>query len=182
MRWETSSQDRRSRTSRDDFRILRTNLLEGGSASRRDRLVPYTVFIDPQLGRVGLNEIEARATGHRIRVAQMPMSYVARAQEMDETRGFMKALVDADTGQILGAAVLGVEGGELMAAIQVAMMGKLPYSALRDGVFAHPTLDGSDCGPAWRRARRPQLPPAAARPLGKPPVINASPEVVLAHV
>jgi pyruvate/2-oxoglutarate dehydrogenase complex dihydrolipoamide dehydrogenase (E3) component len=124
----------------DDFRILRTNILEGGSATVRDRLVPNTVFIDPQLGRIGLSETEARAQGRNIRLAKMPMSSVARALEMDEPRGFMKAVVDADTGLILGAAVLGLEGGEMMAALQLAMMGKLPYTVLRDAVFAHPTL------------------------------------------
>src|SRR5206468_2830349 len=124
----------------DDFRIIRTNVLEGGQASTRDRLVPNTVFIDPQLGRIGLSETEARAQGRKIRVAKMPMSYVARALEMDEPRGFLKAVVDADTGLILGAAVLGIEGGEVMAALQLAMMGRLPYTVLRDAVFAHPTL------------------------------------------
>jgi len=124
----------------DDFRIIRTNLLEGGNASTGDRLVPNTVFIDPQLGRIGLSETEARAEGRSIRVAKMPMSYVARALEMDEPRGFLKAVVDADTGLILGAAVLGIEGGEVMAALQLAMMGRLPYTVLRDAVFAHPTL------------------------------------------
>ncbi len=124
----------------DDFRILRTNLLEGGDASIQGRLVPYTVFIDPQLGRVGLTETEARQQQRNIKIAKMPMNYVARALETDESRGFMKAVVDADTRQILGAAVLGIEGGEIMAILQVAMMGQLPYTALRDGIFAHPTL------------------------------------------
>ena len=124
----------------DDFRILWANLLEGGSATTTGRLVPYTVFIDPQLGRVGLSEAGAVAAGRDVRVAKMPMSHVARALEVGEPRGFMKAVVDAGTGQILGCAVLGIEGGELMAALQVAMMGRLPYTALRDGVFAHPTL------------------------------------------
>jgi pyruvate/2-oxoglutarate dehydrogenase complex dihydrolipoamide dehydrogenase (E3) component len=124
----------------DDFRIIRTNLLENGAATTKERLVPYTVFIDPQLGRVGLSETEAREQGRNIRVAKMPMSYVARALETDETRGFMKAIVDAGTNQILGAAVLGIEGGEIMSAIQLAMIGHLPYTVLRDGVFAHPTL------------------------------------------
>ncbi len=127
----------------DDFRILRTNLLEKGHATTRERMVPYTVFIDPQLGRVGMSETEARAHGHNIHVAKIPMSYVARAIEMDETRGFMKAIVDADSKQILGCAILGIEGGEIMAVLQVAMMGKLPYTALRDGTFAHPTLSES---------------------------------------
>jgi len=124
----------------DDFRILRTNLIEHGNASIKDRLVPYTVFIDPQLGRVGMSESEARRAGRKIRVAKMPMAWVARALEMDEPRGLMKAIVDAETDQILGAAILGVEGGEVMSAVQLAMMGKLPYTALKDGVFAHPTL------------------------------------------
>ncbi|MGE5335274.1 MAG: mercuric reductase [Nitrososphaerota archaeon] len=124
----------------DDFRIIRANLLEHGNATITGRLVPYTMFIDPQLGRVGLGEDEARAQGRDIRVAKMPMSYVARADEVDESRGFMKAVVDARTQQILGCAVLGIEGGELMAMLQIAMMGKLPYPALRDAVFAHPTL------------------------------------------
>lgn len=124
----------------DDFRILRANLLEHGDATTHDRLVPYTVFIDPQLGRVGLSEREAREQGRTIRVAKMPMSYVARALETDESRGLMKAIVDAHSGQILGCAILGIEGGEIMSALQLAMMGKLPYTTLRDAVFAHPTL------------------------------------------
>lgn len=124
----------------DDFRILRTNLLENGSASTTNRMVPYTVFIDPQLGRIGLTEAEARAQNRAVRVAKMPMNYVARALEVDESRGFMKAILDSTTNQILGAAVLGFEGGEIMAQIQIAMMGQLPYTTLRDAVFAHPTL------------------------------------------
>ncbi len=124
----------------DDFRIMRTNLIEGGHATITDRLVPYTVFIDPQLGRVGLTETEARQQGKTIRVAKMPMSDVARALEVDEARGFMKAIVDGTTGQILGCAVLGIEGGELMSMLEIAMMGNLPYTALRDAIFAHPTL------------------------------------------
>ena len=124
----------------DDYRVIRANLLENGSATISDRLVPYTVFIDPQLGRVGLSESEAREQGRNVRIARMPMSYVARALEVDEPRGMMKAVVDADNGQILGCAILGIEGGEVMAMIQVAMMGNVPYTALRDGVFAHPTL------------------------------------------
>jgi pyruvate/2-oxoglutarate dehydrogenase complex dihydrolipoamide dehydrogenase (E3) component len=124
----------------DDFRIIRTNVIEKGNATTAGRLVPYTVFIDPQLGRIGLTEDEAKKRGRPIRVAKMPMSYVARALEVDETRGFMKAIVDAASGQILGAAVLGIEGGEIMAQIQLAIMGKLPYTVLKDGIFAHPTL------------------------------------------
>ncbi len=124
----------------DDFRLLRTNLLEKGDASTKDRLVPYTVFIDPQLGRVGLSEQEARSQGRNIKIARMPMNYVARALEVDESRGSMKVIVDADTGQILGAAILGFEGGEIMAMLEIAMLGKVPYTVLQEAVFAHPTL------------------------------------------
>jgi pyruvate/2-oxoglutarate dehydrogenase complex dihydrolipoamide dehydrogenase (E3) component len=124
----------------DDFRVIRTNLIEKGSATTNNRLVPYTVFIDPQLGRIGLTEAEARAQNLAIRVAKMPMNYVARALEVDESRGFMKAIVDTSTNQIIGAAVLGFEGGEIMGQLQIAMMGQLPYTTLRDAVFAHPTL------------------------------------------
>ena len=122
----------------DDFRIIRANLLEGGQATTEGRLVPYTVFIDPQLGRIGMSETEAK--GLNVRVAKLEMTHVARAIEMSETRGFMKAVVDADTNQILGAAVLGVEGGELMSMFEIAMIGKLPYTVLKDAIFAHPTL------------------------------------------
>ena len=124
----------------DDFRILRTNLIEKGSATTENRFVPYTLFIDPQLGRVGLTEEQARSQNRKIRVVKMPMSYVARALEVDETRGFMKAIVDADSNQILGAAVLGIEGGEIMAMLQLAMMGHLPFTTLHEATFAHPTL------------------------------------------
>jgi len=127
----------------DDFRIIRTNLLEGGDATIAGRKVPYTVFIDPQLGRAGLTEQQAREQGISVRVAKIPMSYVSRAVEVDEPRGFMKAVVDADTGQILGCAILGVEGGEVAAMLQIAMMGEVPYTVLRDTVFAHPTLSES---------------------------------------
>jgi pyruvate/2-oxoglutarate dehydrogenase complex dihydrolipoamide dehydrogenase (E3) component len=124
----------------DDFRVIRANLLDGGDATVSSRPVPYTMFIDPQLGRIGLSEQEATDRGLNFRVAKIPMSYVARAIEMGETRGFMKAIVDAETGRILGCAILGIEGGEIMAMIQIAMMGGVPYTALRDAVFAHPTL------------------------------------------
>ena len=124
----------------DDFRILRGNLLEHKSLSTKDRQVPYCVFIDPQLGRVGLSETEARSTGRKIRCAKLPMTSVARALEVDETRGFMKAVIDEESNQILGAAVLGIEGGEIMSVLETAMMGKLPYTALRDATYAHPTL------------------------------------------
>jgi pyruvate/2-oxoglutarate dehydrogenase complex dihydrolipoamide dehydrogenase (E3) component len=124
----------------DDFRVIRSDLLEGGNASTLGRLVPYTVFIDPQLGRVGMSEREAKRNGLRYGVAKLPMTHVARALEVEESRGFIKAIVDSDTDQILGAAVLGVEGGEIMSILQMAMMGQVPYTVIRDAVFAHPTL------------------------------------------
>jgi pyruvate/2-oxoglutarate dehydrogenase complex dihydrolipoamide dehydrogenase (E3) component len=127
----------------DDFRILRANLLENKNVSIEGRMVPYTVFIDPQLGRIGLTEQEAREQGRKIRVAKMPMTSVARAREFGETRGLMKIVVDADSKQILGAAILGMEGGEIAAMVQLAMMGKIPYPVLQEGIFSHPTLSES---------------------------------------
>jgi pyruvate/2-oxoglutarate dehydrogenase complex dihydrolipoamide dehydrogenase (E3) component len=124
----------------DDYRILQANLIDGGNRSVDDRPVPYTTFIDPQLGRIGLTEGQAREQGVPYLIGKLEMSGVARAIETGETRGFMKVLVHAETERILGAAVLGIEGGEVAAMIQIAMMGDLPYTALRDGVFAHPTL------------------------------------------
>ena len=124
----------------DDYRIIRTNLIEGGHASIKGRLVPYTVFIDPQLGRVGLTEQQAQKQGRDVRVAKMPMNYVARALEVDETRGFMKAIVDTESKEILGCAILGIEGGEIMSMLEIAMMGHVPYPILKDAIFAHPTL------------------------------------------
>jgi pyruvate/2-oxoglutarate dehydrogenase complex dihydrolipoamide dehydrogenase (E3) component len=124
----------------DDFRILRTNLIDKGNATTEGRCLPYTIFIDPQLGRIGITEAQAHEQNKNIRVAKMPMSSVARALEVDESRGLMKAIVDAGTDQILGAAVLGIEGGEIMSMLQLAMMGKMPFTTLRDAIFAHPTL------------------------------------------
>ncbi len=124
----------------DDFRILRENWLEGGAATIEGRMVPNCMFIDPQLATVGLNETEAQKRGLDYRVAKLPMTGVARALEMSETRGFMKALVDRRSGQILGCTILGVEGGEIMSMLQIAMMGRLPYTAIKEAVFAHPTL------------------------------------------
>ena len=124
----------------DDFRIIRSNLLEGKHATTENRQISYVVFMDPQLGRVGITEAEAKAKGHNFKVAKIPMTYVARALETNETRGIMKAIVDLDTNLILGCAVLGMEGGEIMSIIQTAMMGNIPYTVLKDAVYAHPTL------------------------------------------
>ena len=123
----------------DDFRIVDANL-SGGDRSRAGRIVPYVLFIDPELGRIGMTEAEARRRGHRVRVATLKAAAVARAVTSGETRGYLKAVVDADTDRILGAAVLAAEGGEVIASIQVAMIAGLPYTALRDMMFAHPTM------------------------------------------
>jgi pyruvate/2-oxoglutarate dehydrogenase complex dihydrolipoamide dehydrogenase (E3) component len=127
----------------DDFRILRDRFLEGKKRTIKDRLVPYTVFIDPQLGRVGLSEREAKAKGIKYRLAKLPMTYVARARESGESRGFMKALIDEQSRKILGCSILGIEGGEIMSVVQMAMMGDLHYSRIKDGIFSHPTLSES---------------------------------------
>lgn len=127
-------------TAYDDFRVIRSQLLGDGERSTEGRLLPYAVFTDPQLGRVGLTEQAAREQGYSIRVAKLPMSRVARAIELDEPRGLMKAVVEVGSGRILGASILGIEGGEVVSVLQMAMMGGLPYTALRDAVLAHPTL------------------------------------------
>jgi pyruvate/2-oxoglutarate dehydrogenase complex dihydrolipoamide dehydrogenase (E3) component len=102
--------------------------------------VPYSLFTDPQLGRVGMTEKEARATGRRLKMGSYPMSSVSRAIERGETAGFMKILVDATSEQILGAAILGVEGGELVQLLGALMLAGAPYTVLKGAVFIHPTL------------------------------------------
>jgi pyruvate/2-oxoglutarate dehydrogenase complex dihydrolipoamide dehydrogenase (E3) component len=126
----------------DDFRVLRTNLLENGTLTTTDRIIPYVVYTDPQLGHVGLHEHEARAKfpGRKIQVASMPMNYVARALETDESRGLMKAVVDAESQQILGFTCLGIEGGEIMSLVEMAMIGKVKWPALSNAIWAHPSL------------------------------------------
>jgi pyruvate/2-oxoglutarate dehydrogenase complex dihydrolipoamide dehydrogenase (E3) component len=123
----------------DDFRIARDNL-QGGQRSTADRLVPYCMFTDPELGRVGLNESQARRAGIPYRLASTPMGAVLRTRTLSETAGFLKALVATDSDRILGFVALGVGAGELIAVVQVAMQAGLPYTALRDGVFTHPTI------------------------------------------
>ncbi|MDG3005956.1 mercuric reductase [Paludisphaera mucosa] len=126
--------------SHHDNQILRENLLRDAGRTTAGRLVPFTVFTDPQFGRVGLTEREVRAQGRPVRIAKLPMAGVARALEAGEARGILKAVVDARTDLILGCAALGVEGGEIMSMVQLAMMGGLSYQRLRDDMFAHPTL------------------------------------------
>jgi pyruvate/2-oxoglutarate dehydrogenase complex dihydrolipoamide dehydrogenase (E3) component len=123
----------------DDFRVVRDNLA-GRSRTTRDRLIPYCMFIDPELGRVGLGEAEAKRRGIAVRVARLPMSSVLRARSIGETRGFMKALIDAHSDRILGFTMLGSGAGEVIAAVQAAMLGGLPYTGLRDAILTHPTM------------------------------------------
>ena len=122
----------------DDFRIIRDNLA-GGSRSTHDRLVPYCMFTDPPLARVGLSESEARAQGIEARIARLPMNAVLRTEATDEKQGFMKALIGADD-RILGFTMIGAEAGEVMAAVQTAMLANLPYPRLRDAVISHLTM------------------------------------------
>jgi len=123
----------------DDYRVIRKNIIENGNESIKDRLVPYCMFIDPQLGRVGITEQEAKESGKEILVATMPNSSVARSIETGDTRGMMKAVIDKGTGKILGASVLAEQGGEIVTILQLAMMSGITYEQLKDGVFAHPT-------------------------------------------
>ncbi|HEV3201874.1 MAG TPA: mercuric reductase [Bryobacteraceae bacterium] len=125
--------------SEDDFRIVQANL-HGGSRNTRDRLIPFCLFTDPEIARVGLNENEAVAAGRPYRVAKLPMHAVLRARTLSETRGFLKALVSHETDEILGFTAVGSHAGEILSVVQTAMMGKLPYTALRDAVFTHPTM------------------------------------------
>src|SRR5712692_6540370 len=125
--------------SEDDFRIIRDNLA-GGSRTTRDRLIPFCLFTDPPLARVGLNEAEARRRGVAVRVARLPMVAVLRTRTTGEARGFMKALVDARTDRILGFTMFGPEAGEVMAVVQTAMLAGMPSTGLRDAILAHPTM------------------------------------------
>ena len=123
----------------DDFRIIRDNLA-GGNRTTSDRLVPYCMFTDPELARVGWTEREANRRGVEVRVARLEMGAVLRTQTTGETRGFMKALIAPDDDRILGFTMFGAEAGEVMAAVQTAMIADLPYTRLRDAVLAHPTM------------------------------------------
>ena len=123
----------------DDFRVIRDNLA-GANRSTRDRLVPFCMFTDPPLARVGLSEAEAHRRGIGVRVAKLPMSAVLRTWTISESGGFMKALVDSHGDRILGFTILGPEAGEVVAAVQTAMLAGLPYTGLRDAILTHPTM------------------------------------------
>jgi pyruvate/2-oxoglutarate dehydrogenase complex dihydrolipoamide dehydrogenase (E3) component len=122
----------------DDFRVVRDNL-HGGNRTTTNRLVPYVIFTDPEVARVGLNETEAKSRGIEYRLVKLPMAMVFRANTLGETRGFMKMLIDKNSDQILGFASFGVEASEPMATVQTAMLAKVPYTTLRDAIFTHPT-------------------------------------------
>jgi pyruvate/2-oxoglutarate dehydrogenase complex dihydrolipoamide dehydrogenase (E3) component len=124
----------------NDYQILYANLIEGKNLTTDGRLVPYSVFTDPQLGRVGMTEKEARTSGRRLKIGKIPMAWVARAIERDETAGLMKLIVDAQTDQILGAAILSTEGGELVQILSFAMLAGAPYTLLKGAIYIHPTL------------------------------------------
>jgi pyruvate/2-oxoglutarate dehydrogenase complex dihydrolipoamide dehydrogenase (E3) component len=123
----------------DDFRIIRDNLA-GGEHGKRGRLVPYCMFTDTPLARVGLSESEAKRQGIAVRTATLPIAAVLRSRTLSETRGFMKAVVAADSDRILGFTMFGAEAGEVMAAVQTAILAGMPYTGLRDAIIAHPTM------------------------------------------
>jgi probable pyridine nucleotide-disulfide oxidoreductase len=124
----------------DDYRIVKANVFDEGQRTTADRLVPFTLFTEPELARIGLTETEARQQGLDIRVAKLPVAAIPRAKTMSETRGLIKAVVDAKTDRILGCAILSVEAGEMLGAVQMAMIAGLPFTALRDAVLSHPTM------------------------------------------
>jgi len=123
----------------DDFRVVRDNL-NAGSRTTQNRLIPFCMFTDPELARVGLNETEAKRRGIAYRLAKMPMAAVLRAVAIGETHGLIKMLVDTESDRVLGFTAFGTEASEMMAAVQTAMLGGLPYTVLRDAIFAHPTV------------------------------------------
>jgi pyruvate/2-oxoglutarate dehydrogenase complex dihydrolipoamide dehydrogenase (E3) component len=123
----------------DDFRVVRDKL-NGGARTTRDRLVPYCMFTDPEVGRVGLNESEAQHAGIPYRIAKMPLIAVLRTRTLSETHGFLKALVAADSDRIIGFTAVGTGAGELIAVVQIAMLANLPYTVLRDAILTHPTM------------------------------------------
>ena len=123
----------------DDYRVIINNLA-GGHRSTRDRLVPYCMYTDPPLARVGLSEEEAGRQGVAVRVATLPVAAVLRSRTISETRGFLKVVVDAGSDRILGFTMLGPEAGEVMAVVQIAMLAEAPFTALRDAIIAHPTM------------------------------------------
>jgi pyruvate/2-oxoglutarate dehydrogenase complex dihydrolipoamide dehydrogenase (E3) component len=123
----------------DDFRTVCANLT-GGNRTTANRLVPFCMFTDPELARVGLNEVEARRAGIEYRLAKLNVSAVLRTRTVSETRGLMKILIDKNNDEILGFTAFGFDASEPMAVVQTAMLARMPYTALRDAIFTHPTM------------------------------------------
>jgi pyruvate/2-oxoglutarate dehydrogenase complex dihydrolipoamide dehydrogenase (E3) component len=123
----------------DDYRVLKSQLA-GGTKTTKDRVIPYALFIEPELGRIGINESEAKQLGIEVRVAKLPMAAVPRARTNGDVHGFMKAIVDAHSDRILGFTMLGTNAGEVVTAVQMAMLGNLPYTTVRDSIIAHPVI------------------------------------------
>jgi pyruvate/2-oxoglutarate dehydrogenase complex dihydrolipoamide dehydrogenase (E3) component len=123
----------------NDFRVVHDNL-KGGNRTTKDRIVPFCMFTDPELARVGRNETEAKRDKIEYRVAKLPMANVLRTHTIAETRGFMKMLIGKESDEIVGFTAFGIEASELMAAVQTAMVGRLPYTVLQNAIFAHPTM------------------------------------------
>jgi pyruvate/2-oxoglutarate dehydrogenase complex dihydrolipoamide dehydrogenase (E3) component len=123
----------------DDFRVVRDNL-NGKNHTTHGRLIPFCIFTDPELARVGLNELEAKKAGIDYRIAKIAMAAVLRARTLSETKGFLKVLIGAETDEILGFSAIGTLAGELMSVVQTAMLAWLPYTVLRDAIFAHQTM------------------------------------------
>ena len=123
----------------DDYRVLKSQLA-GGNLTTRDRVIPYAMFIEPELGRVGINESDAHRQGIAVRVAKLPMASIPRARTTGDTHGFMKAIVDTQSDRILGFMMVGSNAGEVVATVQMAMLGNLPYTTVRDAILSHPTI------------------------------------------
>ena len=119
---------------------MKANVFDGGQRTTSARLIPFTLFTQPELARVGLTEKQARQQGLEIRVAKLPVAAIPRAKTMSETRGFIKAVIDAKTDRILGCTILSVEAGEMISTVQMTMIADLPFTALRDAVLTHPTM------------------------------------------
>jgi pyruvate/2-oxoglutarate dehydrogenase complex dihydrolipoamide dehydrogenase (E3) component len=124
----------------DDYRIVKANLIDGGNRSTQGRLVPSCLFIDPELAHIGLTETEAQQQGYAIRVAKLDAKDIMRAVTQSQTDGFMKAIVDTETGRILGCSLLCHEAGEVISTVQMVMQAQMPYTVLRDGILTHPTM------------------------------------------
>jgi pyruvate/2-oxoglutarate dehydrogenase complex dihydrolipoamide dehydrogenase (E3) component len=124
----------------DDYLVLTDNLVNSKNRTIDNRMVPYALYTDPELGRIGLSEREARANGYRLKIVIVPMAYVARAIERGETKGLMKIVINADNDRILGATILGPEGGELVQILMALMMADAPWTLFKDAMFIHPTL------------------------------------------